>query len=71
MRITGLSAAAGSWNTSPIEAPRTERMSRSPSVIRSVPSNTMRPPVIFPGSTSRSIASAIVLFPQPDSPTSA
>ncbi len=49
----------------PVERARAER-------VRSMPSNRMAPPVIIAaGGSMRRIASAIVLFPEPDSPTSA
>src|SRR5262249_38165541 len=67
---TGFSAVIGSWNTSAMPAPRTFCISRSPSVSRSRPLNTIRPPAIRPGGcTRRRIDSAVTDFPLPYSPT--
>ena len=48
-RITGLSAAIGSWKTNPMPAPRTCRMSRSGSVSRSRPWKITWPAATRPG----------------------
>ena len=67
---TGLSAVIGSWKTSPIWAPRTSRIWRSPSVSRSLLLNTMRPDAMRPGGwTSRRMENAVTDLPLPDSPT--
>src|SRR6476659_3908746 len=69
-RITGLSAAIGSWKTNPIPAPRTCRISSSRNERRSRPSNAIRPAVIRPGGgTSLMIENAVTDLPLPDSPT--
>ena len=69
-RITGLSAAIGSWKTKPIPAPRTCRMSSSGSVSRSRPWKMTRPAVTRPGGcTRRMIENAVTDLPLPDSPT--
>src|SRR5712691_2468373 len=71
MRNTGLSAVIGSWKISEISAPRTDCISRSPSVRRSRPLKRTRPPAIRPGGcTSRMIDKAVTDLPLPDSPTS-
>ncbi len=70
MRITGFSAAIGSWNTRPMPAPRTAHISRSESESRSRPWNTTRPEATRPGDgTSRRIENAVTDLPEPDSPT--
>ena len=64
-RMRGLSDAKGSWNTACTE----RRYSRIPSPARPSiprPSNRRPPPV---GSSSRSTSLAVVVLPQPDSPT--
>src|SRR3954462_3789752 len=67
---TGLSAVIGSWNTSPIPAPRTFCIARSSSVSRSRPLNSTFPPAMRPGRcTSRMIENAVTDLPLPDSPT--
>ena len=67
---TGFRAVIGSWNTSAISAPRTFCISRSSSVRRSRPLNTIVPPAIRPGRcTRRRIDSAVTDLPLPDSPT--
>ena len=58
------------WNTIASRAQRTARISRASSVIRSSPSNMTWPATTWPpGGSSRSIASAVVVLPEPDSPT--
>ena len=60
----------GSWKIIEISLPRSLRIDSSSSAHRSRPSNSMRPPAISPlGGRSRMTVVAIVLLPQPDSPT--
>src|SRR5688572_12442866 len=69
-RITGFSAVIGSWKMREIRAPRTSRISRSPSCSRLPPSNRSSPLVIRPpGGSSRRIENAVIDLPLPDSPT--
>ena len=71
-RMTGLRLVPGSWKIMPMRPPRTARIDDSGSVRRSPPSRTMRPPTMRPFSGRRRIsASAVMLLPQPDSPTRA
>ena len=50
--------------------PRTCRIAPSSRAARSSPRSSTRPPPMRPGSgTSRMMASAVMLLPQPDSPT--
>ena len=71
-RMTGLRLVPGSWKIMPILPPRTERMADSGSARMSCPSRVTLPCVMAPLSGSRRIsASAVMLLPQPDSPTSA
>ncbi len=70
-RITGLSAAIGSWNTRPIPAPRTAHISRSEMASRSWPWKNTLPAAIRPGACTRRISeNAVTDLPLPDSPTS-
>ena len=70
-RMTGLSAAIGSWKTKPMPAPRTLRISGSGNCARSRPWNSTRPPATRPGGCSRPmIEKAVTDLPLPDSPTS-
>ena len=70
--MTGSSELVGSWKTIETRPPRTPRISASESARRSVPSSTTRPPTErATGGSSRMIASAVIDFPQPLSPTSA
>jgi hypothetical protein len=68
---SGFSAVSGSWKIIDSALPRLSSISRSESATRSTPSRTTFPPTIFPGGsgTSRMIDSAVMDFPQPDSPT--
>ena len=69
-RITGFSAAIGSWNTRPMPAPRTAHISRLRRASRSRPWKSTRPPVMRPaGGSSRSTEKAVTDLPLPDSPT--
>ena len=71
-RITGFRLVAGSWKIMPMRPPRTARMPDSGSASTSCPSSATRPCVTSPLSgSSRISASAVMLLPQPDSPTSA
>ncbi len=67
---SGFSAVIGSWKIMPMRAPRMPRISRSLLAQRSSPSKRMAP-VVTAASTSRSTLSAVMLLPEPDSPTSA
>ena len=73
MVSTGLSEVIGSWKTIESSLPRTLRMAASSSCSRSRPSSVMLPPTIRPGGsgTSCMMESAVMLLPQPDSPTTA
>jgi len=68
---TGLSEVMGSWKIMEIRRPRMARISASPRVSRSLPSNRMRPSTIRPGGVaiSRMMESEATDLPQPDSPT--
>ena len=68
MRRTGLMCARGSWNTI-ATCVRNVRSSAAdePS---GLPSKRIDPPIRAPGGSSRSIAFAVIDFPEPDSPTS-
>jgi ABC-type dipeptide/oligopeptide/nickel transport system ATPase component len=71
-RITGFRLVEGSWKIMPMRPPRTERICASGRPNTSSPSRSRRPAVMRPLSGSRRIrASAVMLLPQPDSPTSA
>ena len=52
-RMTGLRAAIGSWNTSPMPAPRTPHISFSDSASRSRPWKSTRPAATRPGGCTR------------------
>ncbi len=65
--IRGLSDACGSWKTIWKRARERPRKSSSSSVVRSTPSNTTDPAV---GGRICITHRAVVLLPQPDSPTS-
>ena len=67
---TGLSAVIGSWKIMAMRLPRSSRCSAADRFWISRPSNRMAPPPIDSGWRSRPIrASAVMLLPQPDSPT--
>ncbi len=68
---TGLSEVIGSWKIIEIALPRSARISSSSMWSRSRPSSRTAPPTIRPGGvgTRRIIDSAVMLLPQPDSPT--
>ena len=67
---TGLSEVIGSWKIIEIWLPRTSRISSSESFSRSRPSSRISPSTILPGRPMRRmIDSAVMLLPQPDSPT--
>ena len=71
-RITGFRLVDGSWKIMPMRPPRTKRMRDSGSASTSCASSITLPLVMLPASGSRRIsASAVMLLPQPDSPTSA
>src|SRR6266568_4844031 len=66
---TGFRAIPGSWDISEISAPRTFCSSGSANDSRLRPQKRMDPPARRPaGGNRRRTASAVVVFPQPDSP---
>src|SRR5580692_4065687 len=68
--ISGLSVVIGSCGMNPMSLPRTFRSSFSPSRIRSLPRNQMLPLVVMPDELgSRKIDMAVMVLPDPDSPT--
>ena len=70
MVMSGLSAVMGSWKTMAMSPPRTPRISRSESCSRSRPANRAWPSTAASPSR-RSRLSAVIVLPEPDSPTSA
>ena len=67
---TGLSEVIGSWKIIEMSLPRTSRRSSSGSVTRSRPSSRIWPATIRPGRLmSPRMDMAVMLLPQPDSPT--
>ncbi len=70
MVMSGLSAVMGSWKTMAMSPPRTPRISRSDSASRSRPANRAWPSTAASPSR-RSRLSAVIVLPEPDSPTSA
>src|SRR5215468_9208894 len=71
MLSTGLRDVIGSWKIIEISLPRTAWICDSSSSSRSRPSSSIEPPTIRPGGSgmSRITESAVMLLPQPDSPT--
>src|SRR5215469_18903556 len=70
MVIVGFSDVIGSWKIMPISLPRTWRIWLSSTEEISLPSRTIFPPTMCPpGGRSRMMDSAVIVFPQPDSPT--
>ena len=71
MVSTGLSEVIGSWKIIAMSLPRTARIASSLSASRSTPASLTVPPAMRPGGsgTSRISDSAVMLLPQPDSPT--
>ncbi len=68
--IVGLSDVIGSWKIMPISLPRTCRIWSSLSAEISRPSSRILPPVMCPpGGSSCMMDSAVIVLPQPDSPT--
>src|SRR5947207_25612 len=68
--VTGFSEVIGSWKIIAPSLPRTSRISSSSNFVTSRPRNMILPAVIRPGSgTSLRIESAVIVLPQPDSPT--
>src|SRR6185437_11747075 len=68
--IVGFSEVSGSWKIMPISLPRTCRRSSSLSLLMSLSLSRMLPPTIEPPVGSRfMIDSAVMVLPQPDSPT--
>src|SRR6266849_3816893 len=69
-RSTGLSEVIGSWKIIATSLPRNSRISSSVIWATSFSPYRIRPLVIFPGSgISRRIESAVIVLPDPDSPT--
>src|SRR5262245_53878706 len=68
---TGLSEVIGSWKIIEMSLPRNARICASSSLTRSRPSSSIEPPTMRPGGSgmSRITESAVMLLPQPDSPT--
>ena len=67
----GLSAVIGSWKIMAMRLPRSRRISAAEASWISWPSSTMRPLPSDKGRRNRPMmASAVMLLPQPDSPTS-
>ena len=73
MVITGLSEVIGSWKIIEISLPRTLRISSWLSFSRSLPPSFTVPETMRPGGSGirRISDSAVMLLPQPDSPTMA
>src|SRR5215510_2139296 len=71
MVSTGLREVIGSWKIIEMSLPRNARICASSSLTRSRPSSSIEPPTIRPGGSgmSRITESAVMLLPQPDSPT--
>src|SRR5262249_48383363 len=71
MLSTGLSEVIGSWKIIEMSLPRTARICASSSLVRSRPSSSIAPETMRPGGSgmSRITESAVMLLPQPDSPT--
>src|SRR5487761_1302001 len=68
--IVGFSEVSGSWKIIPISLPRTLRMSSWLSLLISRPASVMLPATIDPPVGSRFMMdSAVIVLPQPDSPT--
>ena len=68
---SGLSAVIGSWKIMAMRLPRRRRISAGEASWISSPSSTILPPPSDSGRRSRPMtASAVMLLPQPDSPTS-
>jgi len=70
MVINGLSAVMGSWNTMAMSPPRMPRISRSDKESRSRPRSRAWP-LILASPARRSRLKAVMVLPEPDSPTSA
>ncbi len=66
---TGLRAFIAPWKTIAMSTQRCGRTLSSPSARRSLPSRSTLPETLAVGGSSPSTASAVVVFPQPDSPT--
>ena len=67
---TGFSAFIAPWNTIAMSTQRCGRIEDSPPASTSTPSSSTRPAALALGGRSPMIASAVVVLPQPDSPTS-
>jgi len=71
-RMTGFRLVAGSWKIMPMRPPRMLRISASGRANTSCPARSSRPVSTRPASgSSRISARAVMLLPQPDSPTRA
>ena len=67
----GLSDDIGSCEIRAMSLPRSRRMAASLSSVSSVPSNLTEPPAMdAPGGSSRMTDMPVIVFPEPDSPTS-
>ena len=71
MENTGFSEVCGSWRIMEILRPRIFRISSSDFLVRSSPSRMISPETMRAAGlgTSPSRDSAVIVFPQPDSPT--
>jgi hypothetical protein len=68
--VTGFSDVIGSWKIMATSLPRKRRISSWSILVTSRSRNQMWPPTMRPGSgTRRRIDSAVMVLPQPDSPT--
>ena len=68
--IVGFSDDSGSWKIMPISLPRILRMSSAENELISCPDRVMLPPAMCPPlGSSCMIDSAVIVLPQPDSPT--
>src|SRR5579875_1384070 len=71
MVMVGLSDVMGSWKTIAMSLPRTWRISASLTLARSWPPKRISPPAMWPPrGKRRMIDRPVIVFPQPDSPTS-
>ena len=69
IRSAGFSAVNGSWNTDPMRRPRIGRRCFAGRGTRSVPSNRTCPSIFVSAPRKFRIAPAMLLLPDPDSPT--
>ena len=68
---TGFSEVMGSWNTMEMSRPRISRSCRGLSVSSSRPSSRTEPDTLAPCGCRPKTDSAVIVLPQPDSPTMA